>query len=497
MGFVDVSVISPAKIPSEALAIVESLSEAGFAAYIVGGAVRDLLLGIVPKDFDVATNAQPEEVLALCHRKGWRIVEKLGANFGVVALVFEHKTWEVATFRTECYGDDAHRPETVRYTDSLQEDLARRDFTINAMALTRTGKIIDYFGGRNDLDLALLRTVGDPVKRFQEDALRLFRACRFAAQLGFRLEDKTYEAMTRCLERVKGLSLERVKAEINKLLLSGQVAVGLDYLVHSGLAQCTCQVKRQGQVYEIALLPELRDLLGVPQNPAFHSFDVWYHTVAAVVASSTDITVRWAALLHDVAKGSVGVRSITAEGRITDYGHDKAGATIAKAILTRLEFAPKFVVRISWLVEKHMRFHVNFYRTVVENDSRSLVHWLREEARSGRFRDQAELKQAFVELAQLCFADAIATGKSSKDQASFSKHFLTVLEEVTCKMPVHTSDLVIRGKEICKWAPEPQSIGSCLKILLQRVQDGELVNEKNVLLAAAEKWLLKQKLKNN
>ncbi|MBR5791139.1 MAG: metal-dependent phosphohydrolase, partial [Phascolarctobacterium sp.] len=167
------------KLPSYIKSILTALNQSGFEAYVVGGAVRDLLLGIEPGDFDVTTSAHPEEVLAICHAQNWRTVDNLGNNFGCVIAIVEDVPVEITTFRGESYGADAHKPEQVWYCDSLREDLSRRDFTVNAMALDINGKLYDYFDGQKDLQNKVLRTVGKAKLRYEGDALRMFRACRF------------------------------------------------------------------------------------------------------------------------------------------------------------------------------------------------------------------------------------------------------------------------------------------------------------------------------
>ncbi|MBQ7317900.1 MAG: metal-dependent phosphohydrolase, partial [Phascolarctobacterium sp.] len=173
------------KLPLYIKRILHALNQGGFEAYVVGGAVRDLLLGIEPGDFDVTTSAHPEQVLEICRQENWRTADKLGNNFGCVIAIVDHIPVEITTFRGEAYGYDAHKPEQVWFCDNLREDLSRRDFTINAMALNAEGELYDYFGGQEDLQNKILRTVGKASQRFEEDALRMLRACRFVAQLGF------------------------------------------------------------------------------------------------------------------------------------------------------------------------------------------------------------------------------------------------------------------------------------------------------------------------
>lgn len=260
-------------LPSNVIRIMNALLQSGFAAYIVGGAVRDLLLGKKPQDYDIATSANPENIVRIAHKQGWRVVDKLGHNFGVVMVVIDGQMTEVAAFRGERYGADSHRPEKVWYTQNIEDDLSRRDFTVNAMAMDMDGNIIDPFGGRDDLKRKVMRTVGEPYNRFEEDALRMFRVCRFAGQLGFIIDDSTFQAIQPNLSRVAGLSMERVRTELEKMLLAADCQLSLDALVHSGLAACSCRIKENGEYRSIAILPELTHLVGLPQNPAYHAYD--------------------------------------------------------------------------------------------------------------------------------------------------------------------------------------------------------------------------------
>jgi tRNA nucleotidyltransferase (CCA-adding enzyme) len=479
-------------IVNEARCLMQALQSAGFAAYLVGGAVRDLLLGRVPKDFDIVTAALPDQVITVCHGRGWKIIDKLGKNFGVTAVIVKGVPLEVATFRRECYGEDAHRPEQVWYGTSLKEDLARRDFTINAMALSLQGDVVDPFGGQQDLARQLIRTVGNPKERFQEDALRMFRACRFAAQLGFTVDEAALIALSELHTRVKGLALERVRDEISLTLLADQPDVGFGLLVYSGLILEECRIKVQGVYHRVPLLPELGDLVGVPQNPAYHVHDVWRHTLAAVQAVPPKLVLRWAALLHDVAKGRQGVRGQNQAGQPTDHGHDRQGAALAKKMLKRLDLPAQFRTRVVWLVLNHMRFHMNFNSVLDGQGLTSLKHWVREEARCGLFRTVDELREAFDELAVLCAADAKATGRHFGHEHEREK-FLMILADVLQSMPIHSRELKLVVDDVFQEENERKLIGTCLKGLLLRVQDGGLSNERQELILAARKWLKKHK----
>ncbi|EAX48511.1 Polynucleotide adenylyltransferase [Thermosinus carboxydivorans Nor1] len=264
------------RVPQAVQLILTALGANGYAAYIAGGAVRDLVAGRPVNDYDIATSARPEAVREIAARQGWQVVDKLGTNYGVVMVVVDGTGVEVATFRGERYGEDSHRPAEVWYADTITDDLSRRDFTVNAMAMDVAGNIIDPFGGRRDLAARLIRTVGDPNRRFGEDALRMLRACRFAAQLGFAIDDVTLAAIPANLGRMAGLSLERVRLELDKLLLGDYPHLGLAALVATGLAGASCRVKEKGEYQAVAILPELNHLVGLPQNPAYHAWDGWW-----------------------------------------------------------------------------------------------------------------------------------------------------------------------------------------------------------------------------
>lgn len=473
-------------ISKQVTKVLNLLEQNGYQAYIVGGAVRDMLLGRIPQDYDLATNAKPGQVAELSKQQGWRVIDKLGQNFGVVNVIVDEAPIEIATFRDERYGLDSHRPEHVWFTDSIDEDLARRDFTINAMATNLSGVIVDPFGGQGDLDAKIIRTVGSPHRRFQEDALRMFRACRFAGQLGFDIEAGALTAFTVNLPRVSGLSVERVRKELEKMLIAKQCQIGLDYFVKTGLNHCSCRVKSNGQYSDVAILPELTHLVGLPQNPAYHKYDGWRHTLEAVKNVPPLLHLRWSALLHDVAKGLPGIRG-GKDNQYTDYGHDVKSAELALKILTRFEMKPKLTKLIVWIIARHMQFYV-----YLNNSASSAVRWLRQEARSGNFRNQTELRQAFALLAELCSADIIAAGHSMAAAAN-AGDFGRKLCELINNIPVHTSDLMYSAETLAEALGSPRLLGRFLRVALQRVQDGSLDNCEDQILAAAYRWAARNK----
>ena len=492
------------KLPSYIKSILSALNAQDFEAYVVGGAVRDLLLDLEPGDFDVTTSAHPQQVLEICRAQNWRTVDNLGNNFGCVIAIVENVPVEITTFRGEAYGADAHKPEKVWYCETLREDLSRRDFTVNAMALDINGKLYDYFGGQENLQKKILRTVGKAKLRYEEDALRMFRACRFVAQLGFNyvqeddllpafgMEGTPYQLEQNFkfpVERCAGLSLERVRKELEKLLVSPYAGKGLMLLLATGLANATCRVKENGSFTEIPILPELEHLAGLHQNPRFHCYDTWEHTLAAIDNSPQDLEIRWALLLHDIGKGLPDVRKLNKEGQPSDHGHEAKSAELSQEIMARLRYPEKFSKLIVWLVAEHMRF-----APMLLTGEKTLLRWVRSEATSGNFRNQKEMTSAYEKLVEIFLADMGAThaAKNPKLMADGRALGEQVIEIAATKMPVATSDLQISGKDLLSLIPQTE-IKNALPYLLGRVQNGNLPNEKEALLSALRKNLAKHK----
>jgi len=502
------------KIPNYIKNVLQAMKAADYEAYIVGGAVRDLLLGLEPHDYDVTTNALPEETKAVCQAQGWQVVDNLGNNFGCVVAVVEGEPCEITTFRGEQYGVDAHRPSEIWYCKTLQEDLSRRDFTVNAMAMDIKGRVYDFFGGQEDLEHRVLRTVGDPQQRFREDALRMFRACRFVAQLGFTYvqRDNLLPSVGMAatpyrlpvsfkwpLEGCAGLSLERVRTELEKLLVSPYASKGLMLLMATGLTDCSCRVKENGNYTEVPILPELKHLLGLEQNKRFHMYDTWEHTLFALDNSPRDLMLRWTMLLHDVAKGLPGVRGTTPDGYPNDHGHEVESAKMTAPILERFRYPEKFSKRVIWLVAEHMRYApILFYKHLSDdpqytdpvNIRRTILKWVRSEATSGSFRKQADLVEAFEQLKEVYLADMGATYAGRKPEMMQEGRELAdlVIELARSCMPVTASDLAVSGKELLELVSQAQ-IKNILNYLLERVQSQNLANERDVLLQAVEKKL--------
>ena len=494
-----------AKLPTYTKSILQALNEAGYEAYVVGGAVRDLLLGREPGDYDITTNARPQQVLSLCQAKGWRTVDQLGHNFGCVLIALDGFPTEVTTFRGESYDDgDVHRPAHTWFCDRLEDDLARRDFTINAMALDMQGHIYDFHGGRVDLRKRLLRPVGQAQVRYGEDALRMLRACRFVAQLGFDyvqdgvpapacgMEGTPYylkEVPVFPVERCNGLSLERVRKELERLLVSEHAGKGLMLMRATGLLQQSCRVRQNGAYLQVPILPEAEHLLGLRQNPRFHLYDTWEHTLLAIDNSPRELAIRWALALHDLGKGLPHIRIIKPDGQPSDPGHEAQSAKMAEAIWQRLGYSEEFVRLVVWLVAQHMRF-----APMLLTGEKTLRRWLRHEAVHGPFRTQAQLIAGYKQLTEVFLADMGATHARDNQQLMAEGRSLgeQVIAMARASMPIATQDLDIKGWELLTLVPQAQ-IKTTFAYLLNRVQSGNLPNEHNALLDALKKSLARKK----
>ncbi len=330
--------------------IVERLRTKGFAAYFAGGCVRDLLLGRQPKDFDVATNARPDIVLEMFPK-----TFSVGAHFGVVLVApesgNEEFVTEVATFRNDGAYSDGRHPDAVRFSDSAEEDVKRRDFTINGMLLNplklrESGNIdasvLDFVGGREDLGAKLVRAIGEPMQRFDEDKLRMLRAVRFAARFGFEIDPRTFAAIRARASEIHQVSRERVRDELTRMLTEGQARRAFELLDVTGLLQ--------------EVLPEITRMHGVEQPPQFHpEGDVWIHTLLLLEKLPPDASpaLAWGALLHDIGKPAT--FRLTPE-RIRFDGHVEVGVRIAEDILRRLRFSTEETSQILLLIQNHMRF---------------------------------------------------------------------------------------------------------------------------------------------
>lgn len=318
--------------------VIDALQTQGFQAFLVGGCVRDLLLHRAPKDYDVATNAVPGNVLRL-----FPDGKQVGAHFGVILLTRGEGQVEIATFRSDHGYTDGRHPGHVEFETDPRQDALRRDFTINALFLeVHTDRLLDFVGGREDLALGVVRAIGDAETRFREDHLRMLRAVRFAARLGFAIAPDTMSAIQRLAPAIQQVSAERVRDELQRILTEGAARRGFELLDESGLLQ--------------ELLPEIAAMKGVEQPPEYHpEGDVWIHTLIAIehLPAGVSPTLAWGVLLHDVGKPPTQTND---NGRFRFNGHAAVGAEMARAILGRLRASNDEIAQVEALVANHMRF---------------------------------------------------------------------------------------------------------------------------------------------
>lgn len=333
-----------------ALLVARTLQAAGYEAWLAGGCVRDLLMGHEPHDYDVATSATPDVVLASFPR-----TFAVGAHFGVVLVADEEAVTEVATFRSDGAYSDGRRPDAVRYTLSAEEDVQRRDFTINGLLLdpipaadkltdpkALSAAVLDYVHGLEDLDAGVIRAIGEPIRRFEEDQLRLLRAVRFAARFGFAIEPATLAAIRTMAPKISSVSRERVREELTKMLTEGRARRAFELLDETGLLP--------------EVLPEIAKMKGIQQPAQYHpEGDVWTHTLMLLeqLEAGAPLTLAWGALLHDVGKPAT---FRIAPDRIRFDGHVEVGVAIGAEICRRFRFSNEETQQILALIENHMRF---------------------------------------------------------------------------------------------------------------------------------------------
>lgn len=436
-------------LPRSVSNCIAALEQGGFEAYCVGGCVRDWLLGIEPHDFDLCTGATPEEM----HRifQDFPLVTA-GEKHGTVGVVFGHEVVEITTFRTEGAYSDSRHPDWVRFVPTLKEDLARRDFTINAMAYAPGKGLQDPFGGRSDLEAGILRAVGDPNKRFQEDALRILRGMRFAARFGFEIDKATFDAMLEEKERMEELARERVFSELSQLLLAADAGALLTF------APLIVQV-----------IPELASAVGFDQHSPHHAFDIYTHICHVVEAAPRTLPLRWAALLHDVGKVSTYAPDETGRGHF--YGHAKAGAEMAGEILLRLKAPGALRIQVVDLIARHM--------TLLSPDRKLLRRRLSQYG--------AEGVKNLLALQQADFGSKGVCGDDPDPGFQETRRILDeLLAEDAC---LSLKDLAIDGKDLLALGyPAGKALGGCLNSLLGLVLEEEIPNEKEALKAQALRY---------
>ena len=441
------------KIPSEITAIAKKLRDKKYLAFLVGGCVRDFLLNKKPKDWDVATNAKPEEIQKIFPDSVYE------NRFGTVAIKTDSedqtlKIIEATSFRLEGKYTDKRHPDEIKFAKTIEEDLARRDFTVNAMAaeiqFEENIKIVDPFDGQKDLKNKIIRTVGEPSKRFNEDALRLMRAVRFSAELNFEIEEKTAAAIKEEAHLLAVIAKERICDELEKIIITERAAEGVQKLKKLNLLP--------------HIIPELGEGIGVGQNK-HHIYDVYDHNIRALdyaAKNNYSLIIRLAALLHDVGKP----RTKRGEGPdSTFYNHEIVGAKIVKQMLDRLHFSKEIIEKVVHLV----RYHLFYYNVgeVTEAGVRRFLHRVKPE----NIDDLIKVREA----------DRIGSGVPKAVPYKL-RHLLFMVEKVK-QDPLSPKMLAVDGKdvmEIAKIEPGPK-VGQILSILLDEVLEDPLKNEKKYL----------------
>ena len=444
------------RIPTVVKELARDFRAAGYQCYLVGGAVRDILLGRPHTDYDVATDAVPSQVMPLFRR-----VIPTGIKHGTVTVLYKGTTFEVTTFRTEAGYSDGRRPDSVSFAPSIQEDLARRDFTINAIAVNlHTERAEDPHDGRGDLKRRLIRAIGDPGERFHEDGLRPLRACRFAAQLGFTVDAPTLAAIPAALDVLSRVSAERVRDEILKILESPVPSVGFALMKDTGILS--------------VVLPELLEGVGVAQG-SLHCYDVFWHSLHACdAAPAQSVVLRLAALLHDVGKPRT--RGSAPDGRPTFHGHEKVSEELTRAILERLRLPNAVIKDTAHLVAHHM---FNYQEEWSDSAVRRLVSRVGE----GTIKDLISLRRA--DQIGMCAGNAAVFPQGLSDFAHRVDSVLGADRALTI------SSLAVNGRDIMErlGLPPGPKVGVILQELLQSVLEDPALNEKEKLLEIAGKML--------
>lgn len=435
-------------IPEFISALLTRLTEAGFEAYIVGGSVRDWLLGKEPKDWDITTNARPEKIMELLPDARYE------NQFGTVIVPIRNEAnevthvVEVTTYRSEQGYSDHRRPDQVTFEDKLEHDLARRDFTINALAIDQTGTLVDLFGGEKDIKKRIIRAVGEPEERFKEDALRMLRAIRFACQLGFDIEPKTERAIAKFAGNIKFIANERIRDELIKILSSDRPSEGISKLQEVKLLNY--------------IVPELEEGVGMKQNH-HHTHTVFDHNLLSLKnCPNPQWQVRLAALFHDIGKPRT--KKIL-NGGATFYNHELVGAKMVERIMKRLRFSAEDSARIVNLVRNHM-----FYYNVDEVTAASVRRLIKKVG-----------EENLADLIDLRIADRLGSGVA-KAMPYKLRHLQYMMDKVRHD-PVSVKMLAINGEDLMKLldiAPGPK-IGAILDVLLSEVIEDPALNEKNYL----------------
>ena len=432
-------------IPQDIAEVLDKFSGSGYEAWCVGGCVRDMLLGADPQDWDVTTSALPEQVERIFPGR----TIPTGVKHGTVTVLSGGRGIEVTTFRRDGAYLDGRHPEQVTFTASLREDLARRDFTVNAMAMGVDGTIVDCWGGREDLSRGILRCVGEADRRFEEDALRIMRALRFAAVLGFTIEQETSDSLRRSRQRLRAIAAERIYAEFTKLICGKHMA----------------PILREYPDVLAVFLPEIAPMVGFDQRNPHHCYDLWEHTIRAMEAVPPEAVLRYTMLLHDVGK----VKSFTVDEKGVGhfYGHPQLSREMGDAIARRLKMDNERRELILTLVEWHDR--------VIPRTEKGVARALRKLGEE-RFRLLIQVKRA-DNLAQ-------ASQAFQKEIDRLEELWANLAAQGRC---FSLRQLAVNGRDLMELGYRGEEIGRVLERLLDLVVDGAKANDRRELLDIARR----------
>ena len=438
-------------LPAPVAELLARLKQAGFSAYAVGGCVRDSLLGMEPHDWDICTSALPEQMQEVF--SGYRTVET-GLKHGTLTVIADHLPYEVTTFRIDGDYTDHRHPDSVIFVDDLTRDLARRDFTVNAMAWSPDAGLQDPFGGQQDLSAKIIRCVGEPEQRFDEDALRILRALRFAAVYDFEIESSTASALRKMAPDLKRIAGERIREELLRLLCG----------------KAAGRILREYPEVLAEIIPEIRPMIGYDQRNHHHSYDLWEHTVRGIEGVPADPVLRLTMLLHDTGKPVVRTTDEKGEGHYK--GHPKVSEEIARRTAEALHLENAFRDRLCTLV----RHHDTPLRTENGEINTDRSFLLRRLNKYG----ETDLRALFL----IHRSDRIATGYTTTEREDIRlKERMDALDALLAEQPCFTlKDLAVNGRDLTATGLKGKAVGETLQQLLEAVMDGAVPNEKEALL---------------
>lgn len=435
-------------LPRFVTEVITRLEENGHVAYAVGGCVRDMLMGRTPHDYDICTSALPDEIKSVFSDM---TTIDTGIKHGTVTVLSDSNPIEITTFRTESSYSDGRHPDSVSFASSLSEDLARRDFTVNAMAYSERCGTVDIFGGADDIKKRIIRCVGDPEERFSEDHLRILRAIRFSATLGFKLENDTSDAVIRLKDTLSTVSPERISAELNKAIM------GKDF------GRVLTEYSRVFAVF----IPELTPCIDYQQNNPHHIYDLLTHTAKAVDACPDDRIVRLAALLHDIGKPMTA--SVGDDGVSHYFGHARASTEAANAILHRLCYNTADIRDITELI----RYHDGYIEPT-------------EKAVKKRLAQLGE--KQFFRLITLKRADNAAQTADQSYRKEYAKRIVSIANDILNRKDcLSLKALAINGNDLLALGMTGREIGKALKLMLDAVIDGQVENQREALLSLLDR----------